>query len=257
MNRASYIIFGEKERIMKKLVCLFVGLFILGLPFSAHAFKMKEGQDCLKCHKLKKAEAQDIIDRAVPNGKVVDIKEGPVKGVWQIDVQRGEQRGGVLLDFSKKYLVGLQPIPKKVSFSKIPLADAVVLGLGTAKKKVIVFTDPDCPYCRELHPIMKRIVEKHSDVAFYVILNPLPMHKDAYKKAQAILCTKSIEMLDDAFSGKTVPEPTCPADAVERTTALAKSLDFNGTPMLVRQDGLVLQGFLPEDKLVEWINAAK
>jgi thiol:disulfide interchange protein DsbC len=101
---------------------------------------------------------------------------------------------------------------------------------------------------------MKQIVEKRNDITFFVILNPLPMHKDAYKKAQAILCSKSLTMLDDAFSGKPVPEPSCPADAVERTTALAKSLELNGTPMLVREDGTVLSGYLPEEKLLEWID---
>ncbi len=95
--------------------------------------------------------------------------------------------------------------------SKIPLDDSLTLGLATAKKKVIVFTDPDCPYCRELHEIMKQIVAKHSDIAFTLIMNPLPMHKDSPKKAQTILCTKSLDVLDDAFSGKTVPEPPAPA----------------------------------------------
>ncbi len=243
---------------MKKVICLVTGFLLFILPVSAQAFKMKEGQDCLKCHKLKKSEAQDIVDRVVPNGKVLEVKASPLKGAWQIEVQKDAQRGIVLLDFSKKYLIGgLSPVPKKVAFSKIPLSDAMVLGTPTAKKKVIVFTDPDCPYCRELHPVMKRIVEKHTDIAFYLILNPLPMHKDAYKKAQAILCSKSIPMLDDAFSGKPVPEPSCPADAVERTTALAKSYDFTGTPLLVRQDGLVLPGYLPEEKLLDWINTSK
>jgi thiol:disulfide interchange protein DsbC len=51
-----------------------------------------------------------------------------------------------------------------------------------------------------------------------------------------------------------VPEPTCPADAVERSKELARTLDFSGTPTLVREDGTVLSGYLPEDKLIEWID---
>jgi thiol:disulfide interchange protein DsbC len=248
---------------MKRFSLLIIGCLIVLLPFSSYAFKLKKGQDCMDCHKLNAKDAEKIIDKAVPGGKVVDIKASPIKGVWEIDVQRGEQRGAVLLDYSKKYLIGQiipvdqlgkQPPSRKVDFSKISLADAIVLGPATAVKKVIVFTDPDCPYCRQLHPIMKQIIEKRKDIAFFVILNPLPMHQDAYKKAQAILCSKSLTMLDDAFSGKPVPEPSCPADAVERTTALAKSLDFNGTPMLVREDGTVLSGYLPEEKLLEWID---
>jgi thiol:disulfide interchange protein DsbC len=63
-------------------------------------------------------------------------------------------------------------------------------------------------------------------------------------------------MLDDAFFGKAVPEPpaACTADAIEKNKALAKTLDFSGTPTLVRDDGTVLFGYLPEDKLLEWID---
>ncbi len=248
---------------MKKISLLIIGCLIMLPPLSAHAFKMKKGQDCMDCHKLNVKDAQIIIEKAVPGGKVVEVKASPIKGVWQIDVQRGEQRGAVLLDYSKKYLagqivpvdqLGKQPPQRKVDFSKIPLTDAIVLGETKAKIKVIVFTDPDCPFCRELHPIMKQIIAKRSDIVFYLILNPLPMHKDAYKKAQAVLCSKSLTMLDDAFSGKAVPEPACPADAVERSKALADSHGFNGTPTLVREDGTVLSGYLPEEKLLEWID---
>jgi thiol:disulfide interchange protein DsbC len=255
---------------MKKSIVLtvVVGLLI-AVPLSAHAFPAKKGdKPCAECHKLDKKAAEDIVKRIVPTATVTNVKISPVKGVWQIEFEAGEgKRGAFGLDFSKKYLVQFATVedvvkqqtpqpPRKVDISKIPLGDAITLGATEAKKKVIVFTDPDCPYCRQLHAIMKQVVAKHSDIAFVLIMNPLPMHKDSPKKAQTILCTKSLDILDDAFAGKAVPEPaaTCAADAVQRSMALANSLEFNGTPTLVRDDGLVLSGFLPEEKLLEWID---
>lgn len=245
---------------------MIMALLIL-LPVSSFAFPAKKGDKaCTECHKLDKKDAEAIVKKIAPTGTITEIKMSPIKGVWQIDVEAGEGKKGTLyLDFSKKYLmaqiipvesIGKQPPARKVDVSKIPLDDAIVLGQATATKKVIVFTDPDCPYCRQLHEIMKQVVAKHTDVSFALIMNPLPMHKDSPKKAQTILCTKSVAILDDAFSGKAVPEPaaTCTAAAVERSTALARSLEFNGTPTLVRDDGIVLSGFLPEDKLMDWIN---
>lgn len=251
----------------KSIVVMVAGLLIFA-PLVSHAFPTKKGdKPCAECHKLDKKEAEVIVKKIVPNGTITDIKVAVLKGVWQIDVDAGEgKRGSLYLDFSKKFLIagqivpvesiGKQPPPRKVDVSKIGLDDAVVLGETTAKKKVIVFTDPDCPYCRELHKIMKQVVAKRNDIAFALIMNPLPMHKDSPKKAQTILCAKSLEVLDDAFAGKAVPEPAaaCTAAAVERSTALARSLEFNGTPMLVRDDGTVLSGYLPEDKLLEWID---
>lgn len=253
---------------MKKISVLLLGCLIALLPFAADAFPPKKGdKDCMECHKLDKKAAEAIVKKIVPTGTVTAVKQAPIKGVWQIDVDAGEgKRGALYLDFAKKYVLagqlvpvetlGKQAPPRKVDVSKIPLDDAVVLGPAKAAKKVIVFDDPDCPYCRKLHEVIKQVLAKRDDIAFALIMNPLPMHKEAYKKAQAIICSKSAEMLDDAFSGRAVPEPPagCTADAVERSKALAKALDFSGTPTLVRDDGTVLSGYLPEEKLLEWID---
>jgi thiol:disulfide interchange protein DsbC len=237
---------------MKKLSVAF--LLVVLFPILAPAFPPDKSGSCLDCHKLDKKEAEEIIRRLVPGARVTDVKLAPVKAFWQIEAEQDGKRGIVLLDFTKQYLAQLSPVPKKIEFSKIPLKDAVVLGSPTAKKKVIVFTDPDCPYCRKLHEEMKAVIEKRKDIAFHLLMHPLPMHKEAYKKAQAILCEKSLDLLDDAFRGKAVPEPKCGPEAVERSINLAKELGFSGTPTLVREDGVVASGALQADKLISWID---
>ncbi len=253
---------------MKRYFSIIAVLALLIVPMSTHAFPAKKGdKTCAQCHKLNKKDAEELVKKLAPNGKITDIKMAPIKGVWQIEVDAGEgKRGSLYLDFSEENVmigqiipvesIGKKPPARKVEVSKIPLKDSLMVGAATAKKTVIVFTDPDCPYCRKLHEIMKQVVAKRSDIAFAVILNPLPMHKEAYKKAQAILCTKSTKMLDDAFEGKVLPEPDakCTAAAVERSKALAQTFEFNSTPTLVRDDGIVLSGFLPEDELLQWID---
>jgi len=251
---------------MKRLLVAIVGLLLFA-PFTAGAFS---GQgcagDCRDCHKLEQKEAEAIVRKVAPSGRVVDVKMSPVKSLWQIDIEAdGGKRSTLYVDFSKEFLVTGRIVPiseigqpapqRRIDFSGLPLKDAVVMGPGNAKKKVVVFDDPDCPFCRKLHEEIKLILAKRNDVAFYIILNPLPMHKDAYKKVQAILCEKSISLLDDAFKGKALPEPDCSNEQVEKNIALAKSLGLTGTPMLVREDGTVLPGYLPADKLTEWIDA--
>jgi thiol:disulfide interchange protein DsbC len=221
-----------------------------------------------KCPELEMKKVDAIVKKVVPDGNTVDIKESPVKGVWEIGVESKGQRGSIFLDCSGKYLIQLtqldaylaqiqaQQTPQKVDISKIPLGDSITVGAKKAAKKVIVFTDPDCPYCRTLQDSIKKVIAKRPDIAFVEILYPLPMHTDAPKKVQSILCSKSVKMLQDAFSGKVTPEPpaNCTTDAMDRNTALARALNFNSTPTLVRDDGTVLAGFLPEDKLLEWID---
>ena len=150
---------------MKKSIALMVVGLLIAVPLSAQAFPTKKGdKPCMECHKLDKKAAEDIVKKVIPNATVTNVIMSPVKGVWQIEFEAGEgKRGGFGLDFSKKYLVQFalvdevvkqqkqQQQPRKVDISKIPLGDSITLGAAAAKKKVIVFTDPDCPFCRQLH----------------------------------------------------------------------------------------------------------
>lgn len=241
------------------------GFLLLSLPYLAGAFPPAAGggKDCMECHKLDKKEAEELVRKLNPAINVTEIKRAPVQGLWEIDVDAGEgKRGAILLDFSKKYflvvnqLIPIEAIgkPRKIDFSKLPLKDAVVLGAKGAKKKVAVFTDPDCPYCRKLHEEMKLVIQKRKDIAFYLFLYPLPMHKDAYKKSQAVLCERSPELLDDAFTGKAMPEPKCGNELLEKIIALGKENKIEGTPGLIREDDVMLGGYLPADKLIDWID---
>jgi len=248
------------------MLLLFGGLLFLA-PTGAQAFPPDKTGNCLDCHKLEKKDAEEIILKLLPAATVMDIKMSPVKGFWAIEVEMNGQRGGIYLDFSRKFLSSqLVPVeiairqaqqqakPQKIEFSKVSLKDAVVLGAKNAKKKVAVFSDPDCPYCRKLHEEMKQVTAKRKDIAFHLLVYPLPMHKDAYPKSQAVLCEKSPALLDDAFSGKAVPEPKCSNEALERILAMGKDLNISGTPTLIREDGTMMSGTMPAEKLIEWID---
>lgn len=249
---------------MKKTLLATAGIVFL-LSSLAAAFPPPQGGsgDCASCHKLDKKEADVLVKKLNPGLAATEVRHSVVKGLWQIEVDAGEgKKGALMLDYAKKHFIVLSQLipidaigkPRKTDFSKLPLKDAIVLGAKNAKKKVVVFTDPDCPYCKKLHEEMKQAIEKRKDIAFYLILYPLPMHKDAYKKSQAVLCEKSVVLLDDAFSGKTVPEPKCGNEQVERNLKLAKDLDINGTPTIIREDGTMISAYLPADKLIEWID---
>lgn len=243
---------------MKKTISIFA-LFVLLSPLGAGAFPSsdKSWNECAKCHKLDRPEAEKIMKKFVKGGRLIGIQPAPLKGFWVLEIEKDGRRGGILVDYSKTYVAGqVAPIhqpERKVDFSKIPLSDAVVIGPNTAKRKVVVFTDPDCPYCRRLHEEMKKVLARRNDIAFYLMLFPLDMHKDAYKKAQSILCDKSAALVDDAFAGKSVPEPKCGNEQVEKIKALGRSFDITGTPAIIKGDGTLISGYLEADDLIEWI----
>lgn len=214
------------------------------------------GKNCAECHKLSIEEASKILDSKANQATVTDVRPSPIKGLWQITVTQGGNRFAVYVDFAKEYLIQLQGAPmalkrRTVDVGKIPADDAVVIGSKRAEKKIIVFSDPDCPFCRKLHTEMKKAVEKRKDVAFYVMLYPLPMHPGAYKKALAVQCEKTMKLLDAAFEGAEMKEPTCSdTKTIDNNIALAKSLSIDGTPALIFPNGEVLPGYVEADRIL-------
>ncbi len=90
---------------------------------------------------------------------------------------------------------------------------------------------------------MKKVVEERKDIVFYIKMYPLPMHKGADEIAKAIVCEKSLKLLDDAFEKKEVPKAKCDTKAVDENIKLAQMLGINGTPALVLSDGRVISGY--------------
>ncbi|MGD9344064.1 MAG: DsbC family protein, partial [Desulfuromonadales bacterium] len=162
------------------------------------------------------------------------------------------------IDFSKRFVVSGNVIRlndgenltrqrsvqmNSIDVSKIPLADALLLGKPSAKTRVIVFTDPECPYCKKLHEELKDVVRRDPEVAFLIKLFPLKMHPNAYDIAKSIVCNNSMEYLELSFAGKPVPPPNCEIPVIDETIALARELGIRSTPTLVMPDGRVIPGY--------------
>ena len=82
---------------------------------------------------------------------------------------------------------------------------------------------------------------------------PLPMHKGAYEEAKAIVCEKSLALLDDAFAKKPLPAPKCETKAVDDNIKLAEKLGIRGTPAIILPNGVVVPGYKDADSLIALI----
>jgi thiol:disulfide interchange protein DsbC len=197
---------------------LFVSIFS-GNCLAAEKPENKVNRECVF---LNIQEIKDIIATKLnaPEGKLLNINETPVKGLCEIVFDNRGRTGVFYLSSDKNYLISgpmwkttdmynmtMERITavkdkRRIDVTKIPLQENIILGGSNATKKVIIFTDPDCPYCFQLHQTMKKIVAKRKDITFYIKFFPLNMHKDAYWKSKSILCNKSLQMLEDNFAKK-------------------------------------------------------
>ena len=100
---------------------------------------------------------------------------------------------------------------------------------------------------------MKKVIEKRKDIAFFIKMYPLPMHKGAYDEAKAIVCEKSLALLDDAFAKKPLPAPKCDTKALDDNIKLAEKLGIRGTPAIILPDGIIVPGYKDADSLIALI----
>jgi|GEM_PF-1082306 thiol:disulfide interchange protein DsbC len=232
--------------------------------------------NCQKCHSLTEEEAKKVItggtekDYHIQN---MQIGQSPIQGFWEVFFESQGKKGIVYIDYTKKYLfVGnlIAPFEKisltqekideltKVDVALIPLDNAIVVGNKDASNKVVVFSDPDCPYCKELHKEMQKVIEKDPGIAFFIKMYPLvSLHKEAYDKSVTIVCEKSLQLLEDNYEGKEIPKKSCPTTEVDDNIKLAGQLGIEGVPALVLSDGTVLSGFVQSDRIIDKVSKAK
>jgi thiol:disulfide interchange protein DsbC len=102
---------------------------------------------------------------------------------------------------------------------------------------------------------MEKVLKERKDIAFYILLFPLAMHKDAYWKSKSIVCNRSLKMLEEAFAKKEIPKPECDTKEIDANMKVAEALGITGTPALVLPDGRVHTGMMPAKQLIDFINA--
>lgn len=102
---------------------------------------------------------------------------------------------------------------------------------------------------------MKKISEKRKDIAFYLKLFPLvKIHPKAYEKSMAIVCKKSLELLEDNFAGKKLPPPECKTKEIDENLKLGERLGITGTPAIIFPDGSIVPGAMDANALISRID---
>ena len=220
-------------------------------------------ETCVDCHSITRTETEVLLGGLVDKVNSVEFAEVP--GMWVAEVEKDRKKLPVYIDFSKQYLISGNVIRlndgenltrqrsvqmNSIDVSKIPLADALLLGESSAKTRVIVFTDPECPYCRKLHEELKEVVRRDPEVAFLIKLFPLKMHPNAYDISKSIVCNNSMEYLELSFAGKPVPPPNCELPVIDETSARATKLGSRSTPTLGMPDGRVIPGSRKADVIL-------
>lgn len=143
----------------------------------------------------------------------------------------------------------------KVDFNSLPFQQAIKIVKGQGRRKVAIFEDPFCPYCRELEGSLQGL----DDVTLYIFLYPLEgLHPGATEAARDIWCASdsAAAWSNWMLNKKAPPVAACKETPIESLAAVGDKLRINSTPTMFFPDGSRIPGAIAADKLESKIAAA-
>ena len=207
---------------------------------------------------LTNEEATHILKELIKTEfKILEIKEAPLEGFWEVVTEIGQERmiiyihknlrfiiHGQILDRQTKRNITLDRLKdfRRVDPSALPLENAIPMGEG--KRKLYVFTDPQCHFCFQLHEELKQI----KDLQTFFFLYPLT--PASYEKAKSIWCSQDkVKALEETYQGKELRSPSCNTSPIDKNMEFGKRLLIESTPTLLFQNGKMIEGYASSDTL--------
>ncbi len=196
-----------------------------------------------------------------------DIRKTPIPGLYEVrtngleifytDDQGNYLLQGNLIDVKARKNLTEERIEKlsEVAFDKLPVRDAFKIVRGSGKRKMAVFEDPNCSYCKHFERDMKNV----DNVTVYLFLYPV-LGPDSAVKARDIWCSKDpAKSWDDWMSAEVRPTTAgagCDAAALQRNVAFGRTHNITGTPTLIFADGTRTPGAIPAAQVEKQLAAA-
>ncbi len=144
----------------------------------------------------------------------------------------------------------------QVKFDTLPLAWAIKQVKGNGKRKMAVFSDPDCPFCKRLDAELAKV----TDVTIYIFLYPIAsLHPQSADKARAVWCASDrVKAWEDLMQKGIVPQTGGKCEnPVEKIAELGSRLKVNGTPTIIFADGMRVPGMVPAANLEKLLNGER
>jgi thiol:disulfide interchange protein DsbC len=208
------------------------------------------------------------VEAAYPKFKVESVSKTPYAGLYEVFM------GGQIIYTDEKmtFLIAegrlVDPKTKKditgermeeltkIDFNSLPLEQAIKVVKGNGSRKLVVFSDVDCPYCKRLE---QNELTNITDVTIYTFLYPIEqLHPDAASKSKLIWCANNrVKAWEDWIFNNQLPKSagTCEVP-LEKIGQLAKKIGVTSTPTLIFSDGKRMLGAQPYKEIERAMIAA-
>lgn len=216
------------------------------------------------------AEASETVIRSAltkqfPNAQIQSITKTPYSGLFEvymdgqlvyIDAKAQYVFAGDVIDLKNRRNISQARLAQlqAVKWDSLPFNYALKTVKGKGERKLAVFSDVDCPYCRKF----EEELEKVDNITVYTFLYPIEgLHPKAVQMSKQIWCAPDRNKAwDNYISNGSVPnnDGKC-ANPVDETIALGQRLKVSGTPTLIFTNGQRVPGMVPAAQLERLLSA--
>lgn len=199
------------------------------------------------------------ISERVPQLKSInEVKKSPVAGIYEVrindtEIYYSDENGnylllGQMIDTKTRRNLTEERVDKltAVAFKDLPFKDAFTIVRGNGKRKLAVFEDPNCGYCKRF----ERDLQKVDNITVYMFLYPI-LSQDSADKSKAIWCAKDpAKSWQDWMVREQAPAAAnCDASALARNVELGRKHKISGTPTLIFTNGNRVPGAIDDKQL--------
>jgi thiol:disulfide interchange protein DsbC len=217
-------------------------------------------------HADEAAIRKNVSERLPQFPKIDEVTKTAIPGLYELrigtELYYADEQGnylieGQLVDTKSRVNLTEERIAKltAIDFKTLPLQDAMVWRQGTGERKLVVFADPNCGYCKKF----ERDLQNVKDVTVYTFLYPI-LGGDSPEKSKQIWCAKdNIKTWRDwMIKGTPIGEsPACDTSALQRNFTLGQKHRIRGTPGLVFEDGRQQAGALNTEQIEKQLVATR
>jgi len=209
------------------------------------------------------ADIKHTFENEFPGIKLDGVRETRFAGVYELRIGTDllytnaavdYVLQGTLIDARSKEDVTAKRLEEltRVDFDSLPLESAIKQVKGDGSRKMAVFEDPNCGYCKRLH----QTLEGMNNYTVYTLLFPI-LSPDSTAKARNIWCAPDRVQAwrDQMLKNQAPPNAQCETP-IEANLAFGRKLLVRGTPAIIFEDGSRVNGALPREALEQRLDAA-
>ncbi len=208
---------------------------------------------------------KNLAERLPQMPKIDEILRTPIPGVYEIrvgsDILYTDAKGdhliqGEVVETKTRRNLTEERVNKltAIKFDQLPVKDAFVIVRGDGKRKLAVFEDPNCGYCKRFEGDLQKV----DNVTVYMFLYPI-LGQDSNTKSRNIWCAKDKgkAWLDWMVRDQAPESASCDITALQRNVEFGRKHRITGTPTLIFADGSRVPGAIPREQIEKLLADAK